>query len=324
MSEIPVSVALAAYNGENYLVEQLESVLAQTHKNLEIVVCDDCSEDGTGKILDSYAERGLIRYYVNERRMGSVRNFEKVMSLCNGDFIAPCDQDDVWKPEKISTLIEEIGDNLLIHSDAELIDKDGKMIHPSYTEYARKQIEHMNFSRILFKNVVTGCTAFFHRKLYQSACPFPDHVPHDHWLAIVAADKGDIAYCNKALVRYRQHDSNAIGAKKYQDISVLISEDARHCGYYSNRRRDIHYRRFREFSEMDKFHSGKFTGKNRKVIGDYADYFSSYFIKRIRIKAFLINIIYFSEINQGLTSIRKLKRLFYSLIGEGKGFNSSI
>jgi glycosyltransferase involved in cell wall biosynthesis len=97
-----ISVALCTYNGARFIRGQLDSLLAQTHRNIEVLAADDASTDDTVSILQEYAERDpRVRVLVNRHNMGFKKNFEQVISSCRGSFIAPCDQDDIWFPEKL-------------------------------------------------------------------------------------------------------------------------------------------------------------------------------------------------------------------------------
>ena len=97
--DVMISIAMATFNGEKYLREQIDSILAQTHQNFELVICDDCSTDGTAGILREYeTQDSRIRVYVNERNIGFKKKFERAISLCKGEYIALSDQDDVWRP----------------------------------------------------------------------------------------------------------------------------------------------------------------------------------------------------------------------------------
>src|SRR6476469_5550437 len=103
MSNFPsISVAIATYNGELYLEEQLDSILSQTLKPAEIIVCDDLSTDGTQTILEKYQQKGHLRFFVNDKRLGFVGNFKRAVSLTQPNhYVALSDQDDVWLPQKI-------------------------------------------------------------------------------------------------------------------------------------------------------------------------------------------------------------------------------
>ena len=100
-----ISVAMATYNGEKFIREQLDSILAQTITDWELIVCDDVSTDSTIAILEEYANKdGRIQIHKNKVNLGFKRNFEKAISLCSGDYIALCDQDDIWKHDKVEKM----------------------------------------------------------------------------------------------------------------------------------------------------------------------------------------------------------------------------
>lgn len=105
-----ISIAMATYNGEKYLREQLDSILVQTISDFELIICDDCSNDSTRKILSEYAKKdSRIKVIFNEQNLGFVKNFEKTISFCNGEYIAFSDQDDIWLPNHLEVLLSEIG-----------------------------------------------------------------------------------------------------------------------------------------------------------------------------------------------------------------------
>ena len=127
-----VSIAMATYNGARYVRDQIESLLAQDYPIHEIVVCDDGSQDGTLDILREY-ESPSFRVFLNESNLGFIKNFEKACGLCEGDYIALCDQDDVWTTNKISTLVEFMQSRGLsgAFSDAFLVDAEGETLNLS-------------------------------------------------------------------------------------------------------------------------------------------------------------------------------------------------
>lgn len=213
-----VSVAMATYNGQHYIREQLDSILEQTIVPDEIVIVDDCSSDSTMEILNSYAKEhsGIIKIYQNEANLGYIKNFEKAISLCSSQYIALSDQDDIWMRNKLEMLLNAIGNSLLIHSDAHIIDADGNILQESYSISALKR-PLPNYLDIIHFNSVTGCTALINRELFALCAPFPENIPHDWWLAMVAVVKNSIAYCAEPLIKYRQHANNAIGCKFSKD-----------------------------------------------------------------------------------------------------------
>jgi glycosyltransferase involved in cell wall biosynthesis len=208
-----VSVAIATYNGEKYLREQVESILAQSYRPIQVVVTDDCSTDGTRQILEEYQKQGHLSFQINENRLGYVKNFEKAILLCDGDFIALADQDDVWERNKIEELVNNISDYFLIHSDAKLINSDGEKIEDSYTEFSKKMVNPKYIKHMLLNGSVTGCTSLCRKDFLIGLLPFPEGLYiHDKWMGIFAFLQNGLKYYKQPLISYRQHLNNNIGA----------------------------------------------------------------------------------------------------------------
>ncbi|WP_442589787.1 glycosyltransferase [Pedobacter sp. AW31-3R] len=203
-----VSIAICTYNGQKYLVEQLDSLVMQTYPNLEILAADDCSMDGTLKILEEYSIKyPFFNYYQNEHNLGYVKNFEQVIQRCKGDYIALCDQDDIWDPHKIMIQMNNIGEHALIYHDSSFIDENGHTIEGKlsdiYTLYEGKQPYPF-----LFFNCVSGHSLLFNKKLVRELIPFNEKYFHDRWIALIASERGGIKLIRKNLVKYRQHISS--------------------------------------------------------------------------------------------------------------------
>jgi glycosyltransferase involved in cell wall biosynthesis len=211
-----VSIALITYNGERFLRQQLDSILSQTYKNIEVIAVDDYSNDGTISILEEYRKVHDMKIFVNRKNLGYLRNFEIAVSRCRGEYIAPSDQDDIWLPHKIETLIKGINGSSLACSDAFLMDQKGEIFSNSAMAYSNfAPASGKAFIRFLFSTFVTGCTALLSRELVQRALPIPEGEKyHDWWLAIVASTMNGISYIQEPLLKYRQHATNTIGMKK--------------------------------------------------------------------------------------------------------------
>ncbi|HSB19217.1 MAG TPA: glycosyltransferase family 2 protein [Anaeromyxobacteraceae bacterium] len=206
MPDLPlISVALCTYEGERFLREQLESLLAQDYPHLEIVAVDDASRDGTHALLRSYAARDpRLRVHRNAANLGLVRNFETAFRLCRGDLVAPCDQDDVWMPSKLSAMQAALGDAPAVYCDSEIVDEAGRPQGRRLSGRFR-MAPVLDPASFLLVNCISGHALLFRRELLGRALPVPEGVLHDWWLAFAACCAGRIEYCDRVLVRYRHH-----------------------------------------------------------------------------------------------------------------------
>lgn len=212
MTESPlVSVVLGTYNGEAFLEEQLRSVLDQTWKSLEIIAIDDGSTDRTVGILREYAARDeRIKVVINERNLGFVRNFEKGCRLTSGTFIALCDQDDYWFPEKIERMVAAIGDYPMVYCDSDLCGDDLQSLGQRISDLVHYQSFNDCRQLCVFSRMY-GHATLITRSLFEKASPFREEVPHDGWLAYHATLYGGVRYLPEVLVKYRQHAGNVFG-----------------------------------------------------------------------------------------------------------------
>ena len=221
-----VSIALCTYNGEAYLREQLDSIVNQSYSPLELIAVDDSSSDNTLNILKEYAAKyPFIKVFVNPENLGYIRNFEKALQLCNGDFIALSDQDDIWDLKKIEKQVKSIGNNLLVYHDSEFIDQNGNSLN-------RKMSDIMNLYRgdqpeaFLFFNSISGHAVLMKKELMDELLPFPNAYFHDWWMGYVATNLGSIDFINETLVKYRQHqkaDTNILKRKRDNTLRNPLS-----------------------------------------------------------------------------------------------------
>lgn len=207
-----ISVVVATYNGEQFLCKQIDSILAQTYPNIEIVIIDDCSTDNTVNLLKQYSSvHSKIFLYTNDSNLGYIKNFERGISLTNGDLIAPCDQDDIWLPNKLQILFNQIGDNLLVYSDSTLIDAMDNSLNINMS-HIKNQISYTSCLMYTIGAWAPGHSMLFKKSLIDKCLPFPSLVTHDFWLGFVATCYSNIKYVKEPLVLYRQHNHNAISA----------------------------------------------------------------------------------------------------------------
>ena len=212
-----VSVALCVYNGERYLPSQLDSLLAQEGVDLEVVVVDDCSTDGSLALLRQYAARdGRIRVHANTQNLGHLHSFEKCMALCAHPLIAPCDQDDVWHPRKLATLAAALGDADLAYCNSAYIDGEGRPLGRCISDDLKRMHSGRDPLKYIFQNTVSGHALLVRREVFDASLPFPSMLYHDWWLAMRAAAGNGVVYVDEPLVQFRRHVSafSPLGKKK--------------------------------------------------------------------------------------------------------------
>lgn len=209
-----ISVAMAVYNGEKYVKEQLDSILYQLDGEDEVCISVDPSTD------DSY--RMLVKMSETEPRIrvnlglgaGVKKNFEQAIKMCTGDIIFLSDQDDVWKEDKVIKVLECFADAdaMLVLHDANVVNENmSRTIIESF--FAYKECKPGIINNIM-KNSYMGCCMAFRKELVPFIIPIPENVPmHDQWIGLVAEKKGKVIFLPKQLIKYRRHDDNATSLK---------------------------------------------------------------------------------------------------------------
>lgn len=223
---------MTTYNGEKYLPKQLDSILNQTIKNFELIICDDCSKDNTWKVLEEYSkEDSRIKIFRNEKNLGFIKNFEKAISLCNGEYIALSDQDDIWKENHLEILMNNLRDSTGVVGNAEIIDSNGNSNNVLISErerYFRDGDSSDKLYRILFYgNPFQGASSLFRRELFQKALPIPNEVEYqDAWFNSFACCIDGFNFVNEVVNQYRIHDTNASGNHKvsfFKQIKIALN-----------------------------------------------------------------------------------------------------
>ena len=218
-----LSIAMATYNGERFLREQLDSLLAQTITDFEVVVCDDCSKDSTVAILEEYAKKdSRFRIYRNEHNLGFKKNFEQAIMRCKGDYIALCDQDDIWYPNHLELLLDNIGDCVLCCGNSDIVDKDNVYLNKRMSDtdgvHFIPEDKHKLLYRLFFAgNPFQGASMLLKAEFAKKCVPIPDNVSyHDAWICACACTLGKVSYLFTSLTRYRQHGDNVTNTSPRQ------------------------------------------------------------------------------------------------------------
>lgn len=233
-----ISIVLATYNPRmDWFKEQLDSLEKQTYRPLELLVLDDCSSKVSLTEIEKFVAGSIrsIPYQImqNEENLGSTRTFEKLTILANGEYIAYCDQDDVWHADKIKKYLAKFSQTnaAMVFSDMNVIDDRGNQVANSITRVRK----HHKFQSgtglaqsLLFRNFVTGCAMMMKTGEAQKAVPFCPYMVHDHWLALFSSVRGEICFLSQSLINYRVHGNNQTlllaGVKdknSYLDIRII-------------------------------------------------------------------------------------------------------
>jgi len=233
-----ISVCMATYNGEKYIEEQVKSILPQLGENDELIVSDDGSTDNTIKILESFCDKRIKIFHHDKKNVKVpfllsskaannfylvARNFENALEKVHGDYIFLSDQDDIWLPNKIEKVLPYLSDDILVISDAWIVD--------SKLEKTGKLSEYRVYKKGFLKNIhikggtAHGCVCAFTKKIKDFILPVPKNVlTHDFWIGLLSELKFNSMYIPEQLILYRRHSSTISHTEKslHSFLYILI------------------------------------------------------------------------------------------------------
>lgn len=223
-----IGVLLATCNGGRYLPLQLASLEPQFFSMTLLRASDVSTEDESFSLLQQWAEAHRDQIEISLSRvslpLSAKQNFARLLERCETDYIAFCDQDDVWHPDKLKLELAEMqrlealhpGTPILVHSDLEVVDAELNQLAPSFFDSQGLPRVHESILDQFVMNNVTGCTMLINRAARELALPIPDEaIMHDWWIAAkVRYHGGIIGFVDRPLVKYRQHEGNVVGAKQ--------------------------------------------------------------------------------------------------------------
>ena len=217
-----ISVAMAAFNGEKYLKDQVDSILKQCLPVEEVVVSIDKSQDKTLEILNNYSILDSRIKIFEGPNKGVVKNFENAIKKCTGDIIFLCDQDDIWYRNKVELIVNEFKKNrkisLLLH-DATVTDEYLNILYSSFFE---KNHSKSGKIRNIIKNSYVGACIAFRQELKKYILPFPKNIPmHDQWIGLIAEVKGKVKFLKEPLIKYRRHKYTITSFKHSSFLNII-------------------------------------------------------------------------------------------------------
>lgn len=226
-----ISVCLCSYNGEKYIKEQLESIINQSVKVDEIIICDDGSQDNTISIAKEVLSTSdiLSKVVVNQINLGVTKNFEKALELSSGDIIFLSDQDDLWEYDKVMEHIEIYNNNQninLVFSNAEVFNENGVMSATLWEQFnfagkKKKVFNQSQLRSILMGWFVTGATLSVKKQFVIDQLPFNNCLLHDQILSFAAATTDSMYAISSSLTKYRKHKEQLVGTQNFTTTQAL-------------------------------------------------------------------------------------------------------
>ena len=229
-----IAILLSAYNGEKYLSEQINSILAQSYKDWNLYIKDDGSTDSTLQIIEKYCTScSNIHFLQDAKRRGACMSFIWLLENVESDYYLFCDQDDIWLTDKIQLSLKKMKEAeavypatpILVHTDLVVVDANLKELSPSFWKYSKLKQRYLSqFNYLGACNGVTGCTVMINDRAKKAVLPIHPKAPmHDYWFALKISQVGKIAALDLPTILYRQHANNDVGAKEV-DVSYFAKK----------------------------------------------------------------------------------------------------
>lgn len=222
MEENKISVAMATYNGEKYIKEQIDSILINLKEYDEIIISDDGSTDNTIQIIKQYNDERIK--VIEGPKKGVKKNFENAIRHTQGDFIFLCDQDDIWKENKVEKVLEKFNEDnkitMIVHDAIVFNSEDNNVIYDSFFKFRNSG---SGILKNIYKNTYIGCCMAFRASIKEKILPIPNNIEmHDQWIGIINEKKcGKTVFLNEKLLMYRRHLDNVSEMHHYPLVKMI-------------------------------------------------------------------------------------------------------
>lgn len=240
---------MATYNGEKFIREQLDSIVNQTHENLEIIIQDDGSTDATPDIIREYSIKDpRIEFFQNQENLGIIQNFRDLIKKSTGTYLALSDQDDIWKLNKIEVLLNHINGQSLIYTDSSLIDESGNSTGETLLNKLKRKPNHGKMLlNLLESNTISGHASLFESSLGSTSIDLldetrpADEFMYDQIIGVAASLTGGVSYYEEPLTYHRQHANNNFNqiqrtSKRREELELK----KRLASFFQRKKRRVH------------------------------------------------------------------------------------
>lgn len=271
---------MAAYNGEKYIKQQIESIMKNTYENIHLTIYDDTKEAQTTAAMtdilrlmtEKYGEK--LTYKKNEQNKGCTRNFLEGLQASDAEYTMFSDQDDYWNKDKVERTLEKMNEMenkygkdtpLVVFTDAIVVDSTLNLIHFSFHRSNHLNTKRVDLAHLLMENKLIGCTMMMNKALKNKIIAIPKNARvHDWWVALVAAAFGKIGYLEDSTILYRQHEDNVIGNQEYgsyikKRLASLRSQ------------REVIYSNMKQAEEFLEIYNMLLTKEQKSLIGRFAN-----------------------------------------------------
>lgn len=280
-----VHIMMATYNGERYIAEQIESILKQTYIEWKLFIRDDGSKDSTVKIVQDYMKKHPMKIFLIESKIiyhDAKNNFAALYKeVPEADYYAFCDQDDIWKENKLEECIKCFQENdeqipTIVYHDMQVGKNENAVIADSFFIYTKLQLDKKTpFQHTLVYNTIPGCAMLFNHKTKEVVSGIPQECNmHDWWILLsVLALGGNVVYCEKKLGLYRQHEANEIGAirKTSGGRMLLKCFQIFRIKHYIEQNKVLKEERIRQTEALKEMLWDKISEKKQKIIDAYLE-----------------------------------------------------
>lgn len=274
--EDKVDILLTTYNTkEEYLKQQIDSILNQTHKNFNLIISDDCSpNEKVRKILKEYEKKDKrIKLYIQPQNLGCTKSFEFLLKQSTADYIAFSDHDDIWYPNKIekSLLIIKEKNVDLVYCDAKQIDENGNVLRESYLRYKNMPISSgKEFILPYSRHIAIGCSQMITKRVKEKMLPFTEKTfAHDWHSTYIASNMNGIYCIDEPLFGYRIHGNNIFGGRSFkQNMEIWKKENGKSYKSYIKYRHKVITETYLAGVLMCKDYSNKIENNKLQEIED--------------------------------------------------------